>query len=241
MILHSIMVDDREKTPSPQRTVDMLNGLGAQANIRHLDVGDFRWTIEDVEARKYHNVIVERKSIADFLASVPPDDRLTQFIEKTGNLTPPENQIRALLLEGDQFQLRNYGTRNWTPETLDDMLVSLQFHGLVILHSADWTQTPARLAAFWRWTGRDDHRTFLTPTLPVTQQLYFDREQKDAVRMLMCMPGWGEAKSYSALAEFGSLNKVLDALDDEKSMLRVKGVGRGLVQKGRSFLDRRVF
>lgn len=238
MICHQIVVDDREQKPTAAEQVAGLKKLGVPASVGRLAVGDFAWTVEGPAT--IFGVVVERKSIADFLSSVPPNDRLHRFIEETGGITPPPNQVRAVLLEGNQFELPGYGERRWTPEMLDDALVSLQTLGVMVLRSENQRETAARLAAFWKWTGKDEHRTFLAPVLPTLSKLYFDKEQMAAVRMVMALPGFGEGRAYDVLSDKGSVQAVLEALASGENMA-VKGIGKGLVEKGRSFLNRRVF
>ena len=192
--------------------------------------------MSDDEGQKL--VFVERKSIADLLSSAE-DGRLTHFIDETGGIDPDPAIVRAVLLEGDQFVFGTYGYKQWTPEQVDNLLASLQSTGVLVLRSSSVRQTAARLASFWKYTGRDDHRSLLRVVRPSISDSYLNPRKKEAVRMLMGLPNFGESRARAALEEIGSLKGALEAVmsRDVKAFKDAKGVGKGLVVGAAEFLE----
>jgi hypothetical protein len=110
--------------------------------------------------------------------------------------------------------------------------------GIVVLRSPSLRSTPTRLAAFWKWSGKDSHTALLRPALPGISDDYIDAEEKAKVRILMCLPGWGEKRARSAVKHFGNPGVVLDLIrqGDWRGFSEVEGVGKGLVMAGQKFL-----
>ena len=236
--LYPITVDSREKLPSPDARVQELARIGVQAKIDLLPVGDYQWVACDETTTNF--VVVERKTIPDFLGSIG-DGRISRFIEETGGATGTPNLMRCLLLEGDQFVYANYGHRNWTPEQVDDALVSIQQFGVVVVRSASSLQTAKRLAALYHWTG-SEHRSMTAIARPDLTGAYIGGQVRDAVRFLMGMPGWGEKRAVEAIKEFKSAEAVIDAVRgrEYKRFKNVRGVSKGLVDQAANFLAEEV-
>lgn len=242
MRLHQIVVDRREQTPPPAATVDALKQLGVSASVGTLPFGDFRWVVEpEDQSQPWWMVIVERKSTKDLVASTQ-DGRLAGYVDSTGGKSPPDNQIRALLLEGDsEAGVYGFRGRDWSPEQIEALLFDVQMLGIVVLRSPSVRTTPARLASFWKWSGKDAHTALLRPALPGISDDYLHPEEKAAVRILMCLPGWGESRARAAIKHFGAPGDVLWALHHEPyEICKVPGIGKGLVDKAKAFLERTV-
>ena len=243
MRLHQVTVDDREQTPPPAQTVTALKALGVSAAVGRLPYGDFRWVVEpEDQTGEWWSVVVERKSTKDLVASVQ-DGRLASFIDATGGDAPPETQIRSLLLEGDpEAGVYGFRGRDWSAEQIEALLFDVQMLGVVVLRSPSVRTTPARIAAFWKWSGKDSHTALLRPSLPGISDDYLNPDEKAAVRILMCLPGWGEVLSRRAIKEFRSPGFVLDALriGDWGGFKSVNGVGKGLVENAKVFLEKEV-
>lgn len=245
--LHPITVDIQEKIPPPDVRVKELHDLGTPAIIGNLETADYRWVVEPDDG-PWTTVLVERKSVDDFIASLPPNGRLNRFIDKTGGLTPPDNQIRALLLEGDQFASWRRGTwngREISNESLDNLLLSLQSFGVIVLRSEGVEQTAERLHSFWKYTGNPDHSTLLQPVKPQVSTNYIMPDDKEAVRMIMCLPGFGETKAKALLQEHRSVALALMALESadagsRTALANVPRVGKGMATNAVALLDREV-
>lgn len=235
MLLHPITIDDREKLPSPSERVRELATLDVPAKVGRIPSGegDYRWVCEPEHGERPWLVVnVERKSIADLMASAN-DGRLSNYIDATF-----PGQLRALLVEGDQFKFKSRG-RPWTPEQLDNLLASVQMRGVMVIRAKSDQTTALRLKDFWKWTGKDEHGSVVQVARPQVSTNYLDEDTKAAVRFLMCLPGWGEKRARAALAKFGSLFELLAAVEaqDYEAFESVEGVSQGLVNKARKFLQ----
>lgn len=237
MRLSPIIVDRREKTPSPEETARRLRALGASAVVGELPVGDFLWTVTPDTGSPWR-VVVERKTLKDLMSSLPPSERIVRFIDETGGPQARDGVVRAVLLEGDSLP-PDHG-REWTPEAIDNLLVSLQQLGVLILRSTGVAQSAQRLVSFWDYTGRE-HTTLTQVVRPQPEGVYLNPEKKEAVRLLMAFPGWGEQRARAALATLGSLSTILGAIasHDVKAFDKVEGVGKGLVMKAAELLERK--
>lgn len=233
--LFSITVDDRE--PEKDEFVKQLVSLGAPATVGRLGVGDFQWLVTREDASALY-VVVERKAIGDLLSSAN-DGRLARFIDETGGVEPDPDLFRVLLVEGDQFVFGSYGYKDWTPESVDNLLVSMQALGVSVIRSASLKQTPRRIAELWKYTGRGEHDSVLRVVRPEIVGKYLKPGKKMAVRAIMGLPGWGENRAKAALEHFGSVQAVLAAVAarDYKAFKDVEGVGKGLVDNGADFLE----
>lgn len=239
MRLHQVTVDDREQLPKPSVTVAALKKLDVPAVVGRLPYGDFHWVVEPEDPTgQWWSIVVERKSLRDLVASVQ-DGRLAGYIDATGGNSPPPTQIRALLLEGDMENgVPGYRGRDWSVEQLSALLFDVQLLGVVTLTSPSASQTPNRIAAFWKWSGKDAHTALLRPALPGISDDYLDPETKAQVRILMCLPGWGEGRARAAIKHFGSAGLVLKHImeGEVKTVTQVPGVGKGVVEAARKFL-----
>lgn len=233
--LFPITVDDREKDPPSAVRVKELINLGVPANIGHLGVGDYQWIVQREEGPLF--VVVERKSISDLLSSAA-DGRLNRFIDETGGVTPDADLVRAMLIEGNQFVFGSYGYKEWTPEQVDNILVSFQALGVLVIRSPNANATAARLRSYWLYTGRDDHVSLLKVVRPEITGNYLNGGKKQAVRFLMGLPGWGETLSRAAVEALGSAESVIQAVTegDYKAFADVKGIGKGKVLTAQAFL-----
>lgn len=223
-------IDQQEKKPTPEQRKEQLKALGVPSRIEHLDVGDYQWVATNTNGWTVWTC--ERKSVKDFIASAE-DGRLQRLMDyKT------QQGVRVLLLEGDQFQFYQ-GATEWGPHKIDGMLLSLELEGIVVVRSRAEADTSDRLAALWRYSGRD-HPTLHKPYKPVPSASYLLPEERDMVRTLMCLPGWGEVKARRALEEFGSVEMVLAKLlvGVPKDFKDVKGVGKILHERGKELLKR---
>ena len=236
MILHPVTVDNREKSPSPEQRVRELQANGVSAQVGFLEHGDYLWVVEPdpEDTLPWLVVCVERKSIQDLLASAA-DDRLARYAQWGDDV------LKVLLVEGNQFTFPSYGYRDWTADQLDNLLATLQTAGVVVIRSQDQSQTARRLATFWRYTGKSDRGASLARVVrPEISNQYLKEDKKAAVRMLMCLPGWGEARARAAVDAYGSVDAVLEAIRTGDKFSAVHGVGKGLVTKAAEFLAKEV-
>lgn len=231
--LSVITVDNREKRPDPKTQRDAIVREGGMASVGHCPVGDLTWTAGPLM------VTTERKSINDFITSAG-DGRLARFVQESWGLKEGVDHLRVLLLEGDQFRVNTYGEgREWTPGALDNLLVSLQQLGVVVIRSKDMFDTATRIVALWKYTGREEHLTLLRTVRPGISGNYMSPKQRARIRFLMGLPGWGEKRAKAADKHFsGKLGLVLDMVRQReyKAFKNVEGIGKGLVDKAADFL-----
>lgn len=243
MRLHPISVDSREQTPAPAVTVAALGRFSIPATVATLPAGDFRWIVEpDDPSLPWWVVVIERKSIKDLVASVD-DGRLARFVDETGGTDPPPTQIRALLVEGDvEAGLYGFRGRDWSPEALEALFLDVQMLGIVIIRSPSVGTTPARLATFWKWSGKDSHKALLKPTLPGISDDYLNPDMKAQVRALMVLPGLGEGRARAIIDKKRSAGAALSAFysNNYDYFKDVPGIGKGLVSSAHAFLWKEV-
>lgn len=179
-------------------------------------------------------VVLERKGVADLLNSAN-DERLANF-----TTTPSDERlIRGVLLHGNATHDRQFGRARVEPAGIDNLLVSIQMQGIYVLRADGGLRPLAdRLASFWKWTGKDDHGSFLRPGVPKPTRTYFTRGERAAISNLMTLPGVGEERARDLFKTLGSLRAVYEALlsGDIKDMLNVDGIGKGTVDSARRFL-----
>lgn len=236
IILHPITVDTRERDAT--QIVRELERQGVPARVAALPDnggGDFRWLVEpEADGQPWLAVTVERKSVSDLLNSAN-DGRLAAFTATASS----EVAMRFLLLHGDPERDRQHGRNDQSPEAIDNLLVSIQTDGVVVIRAgAGVVPLTSRLASLWRWTGKDDHGSYRRPALPLTESVYFNARERDAVRNLMTLPGWGERRARDIHRALG-LRKVYEALlaGDDKDLRTVRGVGAGTISSAIEFLS----
>lgn len=219
-------MDDRQRTPPSQERVDELQSHGVPAIVRRLDLGDYQWTVDD------EVYLVEEKLIPDLLNSVT-DGRLGKFTQAD----IPAHVRRSVLIVGTyEYGVESHGG-HWTPDSIDNLLSDVQRGGVSILRTVAPGKAAERLASYWRHSGGGG-RTLDRPTLPQTNKWYLDPGKREAVRLLMCLPGIGEVGANALLAEHGSIDTVLHCLTENDSC-KANGIGSKTITTSRAYLQRK--
>jgi DNA excision repair protein ERCC-4 len=203
-----IIADDRERADGK-----VLAALAARddvtVEVARLMVGDYR-----VERR----VVVERKSAADFAASLI-DGRL--FQQAAALALAPERAV--LVLEGCDQEWHDTGVRR---EALQGALITVGvFFGVAVLHS-DAPEETARLLVY---LGRQAQRAAqgglprpgYRPKGKRARQLF----------LLQGLPGVGPERAARLLERFGSVQAVVAASADD--LVTVDGIGEKTAAKMR--------
>jgi ERCC4-type nuclease len=203
-----IVVDDRERADG--RVLAALAARDdAAVEVARLKVGDYR-----VERR----VVVERKTAADFAASLI-DGRL--FPQAAALALAPERAV--LILEGCGQDWRDTGVRR---EALQGALITIGvFFGVAVVHS-DAPEETARLLVY---LGRQARRAAqgglprpgYRPKGKRARQLF----------LLQGLPGVGPARAARLLERFGSVQAVVTASADD--LATVDGIGEKTAAKMR--------
>ena len=216
-------IDDRQELHTD--LAGALRTLGYDATVSRLETGDVFWW---VYAKEPLACCVEIKTLGD-LAGSARSGRLGAQMRRM-----LEYPLRFLLVEGGanmEYVLKG----GWTISGLDNLLVSAQLAGIVTCRSENKFDTPFRLAALKEYTGKEQHKSMSTPTIPLPQNIYVSPTYRAKLGMLMCIPGMGEERANAALKWAGNdLKKILGA--DEKELQEIEGVGKGVASKVRRFL-----
>lgn len=223
MRLSPITIDKQEKSPSAEEQAVALAKLGAPCTVTSLDLGDYQWV---VYAGVPQVILVERKTVSDLLNSVD-DGRLTHFVyEPVAKTTTKVILIEELLSLGSH-------SRPWTPSQIDDLLVSVQVAGVIVIR-ASVGMSANRLFDFWQYTGKDEHTSLSQVVRPEITTAYFNPETRAAVRFLMGFPGVAEKRARLILDKYGSIKEALDHVTSWHTL--VEGIGVGTSNVAREFL-----
>jgi len=195
-----VVADDRERAGG-----EVLAALAARGDvtveIARLDVGDYR-----VERR----VVVERKTTADFAASLI-DGRL--FHQTAALALAPERAV--LVLEGCEQDWRDTGVRR---EALQGALITISvFFGVAVLQS-DGPEETARLLVY---LGRQVRR-IVQGGLPRPGYRPKGKRARQLF-LLQGLPGVGRERAARLLERFGSIQAIMSASAED--LAAVDGIG----------------
>jgi ERCC4-type nuclease len=203
-----LVVDDREKAGGKVPAALAARG-DVTVEIARLDVGDYR-----VERR----VVVERKTAADFAASLI-DGRL--FHQAAALALAPERAV--LVLEGCDKDWHDTGVRR---EALQGALITIGvFFGVTVLRSDGPEETARLLVYLGRQAQRSAHgglpRPGYRPKGKRARQLF----------LLQGLPGVGPERAARLLERFGSVQAIMTASADD--LATVDGIGEKTAAKMR--------
>ena len=204
-----VVVDHREV---PSGVVDELRQLGVDIEARQLSVGDF--VLSD-------RVVVERKSVGDFLQSIV-DKRLLAQAE----LLRKTFERPILILEGKGL----YSRRAIHPNAIRGALAALAVDfGISILPTRDEKETAMTLVAIARREQVTECREVAVRgerkglTLPERQRFVVEG-----------LPGVSAVLAKRLLEHFGTAENVMRASDEE--LKQVHGIGREKAKEIRKIL-----
>ncbi len=207
-----IVVDDREKAGG-QVLAALAARDDATVDIARLEAGDYH-----IERR----VIVERKTAADFAASLI-DGRL--FHQAAALASAPERPV--LVLEGCDQDWRDTGVRR---EALQGALITIGvFYGVGVLRSDDPEETARLLVYIARQARRSAQgglpRPGYRPKGKRARQLF----------LLQGLPGVGPERAARLLERFGSVQAIMTASADD--LATVDGIGKKTAAKMRRIIE----
>lgn len=203
-----VILDHREQAGGVARH---LHALGAQLDVRALDVGDF--VLSD-------RVAVERKSASDFIDSLT-DGRLFDQLRALKAYPRP-----FVVVEGDGL----YGVRNLSAEAVAGALASITVdHGIPVLQTKDALETARFLVAVAkREQQRDNRKIALRPGKPL------DDEERQLF-LLGGLPGVSDVLARRLLERFGSVAAAFAA--PVRELAGVEGLGPAKASEIRRILD----
>ena len=196
-----IVIDQRELDSSIARDLSMREG--AETRLETLAVGDY--VLSD-------RVVVERKSVADFLDTLTGGDR--SVFEQVGDAS--RHYARpVVVIEGEDL----YGERNVHPNAIRGALASLAVDfGASVLRTTDEADTADLLAVIAGREQEIDDREVSIHGEKGTKTL---TEQQEYV--VSAIADIGPVTARALLAAFGSVEGVMIANEDD--LREVSGVG----------------
>ncbi len=196
-----LVIDQRELESSIARNLSRREGITTR--LETLAVGDY--VLSD-------RVVVERKTVADFLDTLVGGDRslFEQVGDDARHYTRP-----VVVVEGEDL----YGERNVHPSAIHGALASLAVDfGASVLRTADADETADLLAAVARREQEDADRDVSVHGEKQSRTL--DEQQ---VYVVASIAEVGPVVARSLLEAFGSVEAVMTATEDE--LRGVEGVG----------------
>ena len=196
-----IVVDQRELDSSIAR--DLSTREGIETRLETLEVGDY--VLSD-------RVVVERKTVADFLDTLTGGDR--SMFEQVGDAA--RHYARpVVVVEGDDL----YGERNVHPKAIHGALSSLAVDfGASVLRTSDESETTDLLETI---AGREQDDGGREVSVHGEKQSKTLTEQQEYV--VASIAEVGPVTARSLLSEFGSVEAVMTA--EEDALQNADGVG----------------
>jgi Fanconi anemia group M protein len=196
-----VVVDQRELDADIARDLSMRDGV--ETRLETLAVGDY--VLSD-------RVVVERKSVADFLDTLTGGDR--SLFEQVGDATRHYTRP-VVVIEGEGL----YGSRNVHPNAINGALAALVVDfGVSVLQTADEDETADLLETIATREQETDDRTVSVHGEKQSKTL---AEQQEYV--VAAIAEVGPVTARTLLAHFGSVEAVMTA--KRSDLLDVEGVG----------------
>ncbi|HJJ28945.1 MAG TPA: DEAD/DEAH box helicase [Methanocorpusculum sp.] len=197
----AVVVDNRE---THSKVAECLSRLGVKITLAQLPVGDY--AIGD-------RILVERKTIADFVDTLVERDLFGQMKELASNCTRP-----VLIVEGGSLS-DLYDVRNVHPNAIRNTLASIAVDfDVSLVFTRDAAETADMLHAFARREAGSEKKERTQHKGKSRKSLH-----ESAEYVLTAFPDVGPKAARTLLAHFGSLRAVLSASKEE--LLAVSGVG----------------
>lgn len=199
-----VCVDDHETRSG---IVFELEELGAEAEVRRLEVGDYAVS---------NRLVIERKTVDDFHKSIfdEPNHLYGQLADLKRCYERP-----LLLIEGDPEDL--YLSRMVYPNSIRGILCSIAVDMQVPI---TYTRSVADTAGFLVTAAKReqlDHQKSLTSLHGKRSHMTLPEQQ---VYVVSAIPGVGPATAMALLKHFGSVHAVITASIDELCEVRDVGV-----------------
>lgn len=200
MAITRVLMDDRERGCAAAESLSSL--VGVSAEFTRLKVGDY--LVDD-------RLIVERKSLSDFAASVE-DGRLFRQAERMAS----SGCMSVLILEG---QSGDFAASHFRREALQGALITVSLlYRIPVLRAMDGAET-ARLILF---AARQLQRAATGSVFRTGRR---PRGKKAAqLRILQGLPGIGPKRAERLLLHFGTVQAAFQADADELQGL--DGIGK---------------
>lgn len=203
-----ITVDDRERNDHLLAT---LQQAATEISIKRLPVGDYL----------LDKLIVERKSLADFSASIT-DGRL---FRQASSLTRVSEQPLVIVEGTDE----DWGKSGISREALNGALISLVLiFKIPVLFSSCPEETAKMILFAARQWNRFSYLNELYPR-PNNGRKKSTKKQKIQSHVLQGIPGIGPARAKELINKFGTLAAIFNASD--KQLETISGMGKKGIKK----------
>ncbi|MCC5836089.1 MAG: hypothetical protein JJU20_15280 [Opitutales bacterium] len=201
-----IQIDDRERNLDLHAALRKMDGV--EIECVRLEIGDFR--IEDA-------VVVERKTAADFAASIVDGRLFSQASRMVGSPLRP-----AYIIEGTASDWQSLKVKR---PALQGALISLMLVFDIPVLRSDSPEETARLACY---TGQQLIRARGDGCVPI-RQIKTKRRSTRQSRILQSLPGIGPDRARCLLEHFGSVRACLSA--DVEQLTEINGIGPTTARK----------
>ncbi|WP_332897497.1 DEAD/DEAH box helicase [Haladaptatus sp. CMSO5] len=197
-----IVADQRELDSTIAR--DLSKRDGVKIRLETLEVGDY--VLSD-------RVVVERKSVSDFLDTLTGGDR--SMFEQVGDAARYYGRP-VVIIEGENL----YGERNVHPNAIRGALASLAIDfGASVLRTEDQKDTADLLQVIASREQKTDQREVSVHGKKTKKTL---TEQQEYV--VASIADIGPVTARALLSAFGTVEAVMEATEEE--LMEVKGVGK---------------
>ncbi|MFD2203279.1 ERCC4 domain-containing protein [Shivajiella indica] len=199
-----VIIDDREPISIEKKLLEKGNLL---VQRKRLEVGDYMFDNE---------LIVERKTILDFCASIK-DGRLFKQIGKLANCTIPG----ILILEGKQ---KDFKATDFSAPAINGILISISVgFKIPILRSKGIEETVSIMLQGYKQLTKESFQYYRSHPRRRKFKKKKDRHFHDKIHILEGFPGIGNERARSLLEKFQTLGRVFQSRREE--FLDIKGIG----------------
>lgn len=220
-----VLVDDRE----PESTASRLETYGLNAQVAHLDAGDYCFY---PHGKKF---LIERKTISDLLSSIQGRlqaqvhkmlaDSDRAFVLREGAFKrSPGGQVEYYNPRHPESDREGFVTSQWGWLAWTGIMIDIQILGVGFLDCYNLGEYPQEIAQFVTNVSKDDHKWIRERTRPDT--LYLDKPYTNAVWSWCAYSGVGPESVEAMLNEYGSSAALMEALvnnPDEVAKVKVHG------------------
>ncbi len=207
---YSIIVDSREHSKD---IIHALHDMGVAVTMQRLEVADYLLS---------GSIGVEFKTPKDFVDSII-DGRILEQAKKMVDAFPTP----LIVIQGDQDL---YAQRNIHPHAVQGMLstLALSFRIPVL-----FTRTPEETAHIFYTIIKREQKGSLNDYLPKSADPTSAKERQE--RIIAMLPGIGPVLARRILRHFGTVQKVLEASEEE--LTKIENVGAAKASMIREFLS----
>jgi len=207
-----LWIDFREQRSGIADELERLDS-GYTFRIEQLQTGDYR--IGD-------HIIIERKTITDFLDSIK-----TGRIFQQGYRMAESGKNRLIILEGKKADIRPGSfSRNAVQGAMIHLAV---FLGIPVIRSLNIRETASLLDDICSQSHRQELPRPKSIIHGIPASIRITKKQRQKLFLLQNLPGIGTKKGLTLLRSFGTIEKIMNA--STADLVRVRGIGKGVANR----------